>query len=149
MVTVTKTITEHTNGRMKDPAYSTGWKRRAGATRDPMTKKVAILWEEAPAPTTYVYGSHEHQVAGFKGGVVETVIEGTEAGTYDLDADEVESLIRQYARTYTDLTRIVRGWKVVGGGTQPSPDEAGRLLEQTRVRCLKFGVDLAETNVGA
>ena len=99
MVTVVKTITEHTNGRRLRPDGQ--WERRVGvrSVKSEVGKttrpRQETLWEICPAPRKAVYGSEEHNLH-INGGDVHYEIAGIEGGSYDLDEAEAEVLFRHY-----------------------------------------------------
>lgn len=142
-ITLYKTITEHFTGRIKDETSSTGYKRRAGSENylDARGKRqVRSLYEEAPAPRTFVYGSPEHIESGVRGGTVHTIVEGVEPQTRRLEADEIEYLLRKYAREYEDGHFVLNGNTI--SGRPISTQEAHEMVNRAKARAKRFGVDL-------
>lgn len=153
MVTVVKTITEHTNGRRQRPDGT--WEERTGTRPKPNSKRglVETIWEPCAAPKTYDYGSrlhHEARERGMRGGVVKWEIGGIEEGTYDLDEVEAEILLRYYVKEFEAFIWSTNPGYYHQGREQVHPDEAARqaLRVAKRVHAL-FGIDLYETNAGA
>lgn len=162
MVTVVKTITEHTNGRRLKEDGS-GWERRIGtrpAVPQPGEKvgrrrapRMETIWEDCEAPVTVVYGSEEHQArreAGKGGGTVAYVWGGLDdiQAQGELTRDEMEILLRSYVCEFTSCVRHMTG--TVFGGDDITPQEAAQrsLAIGRRVETL-FGLDLWETNLAA
>lgn len=144
-ISITRTLTEHTNGKIEDPTYATGWKRRAGTERIDTTKpaksgNLRTVYEEASAPLTVVYGSPEHLESGLRGGTVNTIIEGVEPATVDLYPDEIEVLIRRYLRDYQHAHFLLNGGTASGEPTM-TPLEMVRLRDDALERLVRFGVD--------
>lgn len=95
-VTITKYIEESTNGKIKDPSYATGWKRRVGTRMIEPRKgrKAALyetLYEEAPAPKRMRYDDPDRD---FKGGTVTREIHVDGPVDLHMDEAEVEIVVR-------------------------------------------------------
>lgn len=153
-VTVTKTITEHTNGRRKHPASPTGWEERTGVERvvgDRGKPRQVTIWEPCSAPLgPLVYGSEEHRASGLRGGTIHTQIEGVESGAYHLTAGEAESILRKHARDYATGMSIFHGGVHLGDKYEMKPHEGHAMAQWARDRVMAlFGLDLADTNVAA
>lgn len=151
-INVRKTLTEHMNGRLADSSYPTGYKRRTGseAVMVKGKRKVVTLYGEAPAPRIFDYGSPEHIAAGgFSGGLSGTAIDGVEPARLNLDASEVEMLVRHYAEVFS------RGMSIAAGSTHaygrfydysPAQGFAEARMAAARVKAL-VGFDLFDTNL--
>ena len=161
MVTVVKTITEHTNGRRFN--RETGkWERRVGTREVPNSvvpgakrrrPRMEVVWEECPAPRTFAYGSEEHYASDIRGGTVKWEIDGVEGGSYDLNAEEALVLFRWYVREFEHFIWTASGGSTIGGSHREedeNPATAGRKAMEIARRVLHlYGVDLYDTNAGA
>ena len=95
-VTITKYIEESTNGKIKDPSYATGWKRRVGTRMiEPRKGRKAAqyetLYEEAPAPRRMRYDDPGRD---FKGGTITREIWADGPVDLHMDEAEVEVVVR-------------------------------------------------------
>jgi hypothetical protein len=154
-IVITKYIEEPTNGKRLN-AITGKWERRSGMRHEErpdhkgrMKMMPVTIWEETDPPRKLVYGSEEHEAAGFTGGTVTTEIVGCEDVRVEtIFSDEVEYLLRRYATQYADAMFILRGGAFVGGSQEKiSPLEAVRLRDEAVRRAARFGVDLEATNV--
>jgi hypothetical protein len=155
MVTVVKTITEHTNGRRQREDGT--WERRAGVREIPNSVKpgaarrrpaMETVWEVCEGPRKVVYASEEHAESGIRGGDISFEIDGIEGGAYDLDEAEAEILFRYYLREFCKYTSAASGDRHMGWKDQPTPPVAWRhALRLARRTMVLFGLDLFETNV--
>lgn len=152
-VTVRKTITEHTNGRKRDPESPTGWVRRSGrkeagkAKVGNRTMPINVdVWEPCDPPKTFNYGAPGAPT----GGTVHTVIEGLTGATLPpLYAEECRTLLAGLCWTYSVGMEIFYGSKYIGGGKESlEPHEAYEEAQAARRRARElFGVDLENTNL--
>lgn len=152
-VMVTKTITEHSNGKIADLSYSTGYKRRAGTKRIDPTKpakhgNTITLYEEVPAPRTFVVGSQEYYDNNIKGGVIKYEFEGIEPGSFTLTADDVEVLLRHHVRNFTEAMDRLSG-VTYSGRPEMTPLELVEMRDQAIAGALRLGCNLLDTNVAA
>lgn len=150
MVTVVKTITEHTNGRRQRPDGT--WERRVGVRRHVESSRGTrwdeTIWETCEAPRKFVYASDAHAESGIRGGDIHFEVDGVEGGTYDLDEAEAEVLFRYYLREFCKFASAAGGSTHVGWKDQPPPAQAWKhALRLARRTMVLFGIDLFETNV--
>lgn len=157
MVTVRRTLTEHTNGR-RQKQDGTGWERRAGTRKVEDGKRgryprMETVWEDCEAPVTVDYNSDEHkrlrESGRLRGGEVKYVIEGLpETLDVVLTGDEVDELFRGYVHKFSRMTYIADGGKVLSTTCEATASEAMREARRIadRVQYL-FGIDLWTTNL--
>lgn len=149
-----KTVTDHMNGRIADPTSSTGYKRRTGSERvklDPEARRakdryrIEPIFEEAPAPKTYLYGSLREDGEIARGGTVHHVIEGCEA-IHPFTAEEVEHVLQRLIRTYESRLFVLNG-NHHQGLSDLTPADAFREAVEAHKRVLVLtGIDLDDTN---
>lgn len=151
-----KTLTEHMNGRIRDESYPSGFKRRVGSERtqlDPTARRandryaVTVIYDEAPAPRTFLYGQADPDTDyGFKqGGTVHLITEDCPA-VAPFTADEVEYVVRRLVRRYETALFVLNGNYSQGYEKTAAECYRDACEAHTRVKQL-VGVDLDETNV--
>ena len=161
------------SGLQKDKSgqYATGWKRRVGSQRVPTNESTRVLgvhkgpdgnfrtedlWEEAPAPRTFVQGSPEFVAAledpedPFRGGgTVQIIFEDiptTLPRGVKVNGDEIDLLVRHYVRELTDALHFAGGG--TSNGAKMDKDEALGKAEAARLRIKELtGYDVIDSNV--
>jgi hypothetical protein len=148
-VRVFQTVREPSASTRRDDSSPTGWVSRTGDEHylDELDQlRTRAVWEPTDAPRIWLADDPEAPTDG----VVETVVDDVQdvqAGEVSLTADEVRYLVRRYAQQYADGLLIASGVWI--NGSDATPRDAMAMAVAARANALRFGIDLAATNVGA